>query len=210
MYEVEARITDDEGSVTTTNSTHAAVSDVVNQIQVSSDNDASIKPNDSTYTGNFSTIQVYGKDTDPIVSLIEFDLTENILDAGSIRDAQLGIYVSDVDLDGKFSVFSTDNSTWDEQSVTSASAPNKNSLLDTVEVTSEQQYVYFDVTEALRTGHASSAERLTFWLEDATNDGNWENVKFDSHKRANDPILDIDIGEFTLLDDNIQWVSDIA
>ena len=214
MYEVEARITDDESGLTTTNSTHVAVSDVVNQIQLSSDNDASIKPNDSTYTGNFSTVQVYGKDTDPIVSLIEFDLTPNILDAGGIRDAELGIYVSDVregtDLVGHFSVFSTDNSTWDEEIVTSASAPNKNAILDTIEITVENQYVYFDVTDAIRSAHASSADRVTFWLEDATTDDNWEEVKFDSHKKSNQPVLDINIGEFSLLDDDIEWMSDIA
>ena len=214
MYEVEARITDDESGLTTTNSTHVAVSDVVNQIQISSDNDASIKPNDSTYTGNFSTVQVYGKDTDPIVSLIEFDLTENILAAGGIRDAELGIYVSDVregtDLVGKFSLFSTDNSTWDEETVTSASAPNKNAILDTIEITVENQYFYFDVTDAIRSAHASSADRVTFWLEDATTDDNWEEVKFDSHKKSNQPVLDINIGEFSLLDDDIEWMSDIA
>ena len=141
-------------------------------------------------------------------------MTPNILDAGGIRDAELGIYVSDVregtDLVGHFSVFSTDNSTWDEETVTSASAPNKNAILDTIEITVENQYVYFDVTDAIRSAHASSADRVTFWLEDATTDDNWEEVKFDSHKKSNQPVLDINIGEFSLLDDYIEWMSDIA
>ena len=109
--------------------------------------DASIKENNSL-TGNWSNVEAYGKPGAAIIALVEFDIGE-LKSTSEISSAVFRTYINYLkdNKSSTFSVYSTTNNIWDENSIQWSSRPNKNQLLDTITI---DEIVPFHAIDSLR------------------------------------------------------------
>ena len=202
MYTFSARAFDDEGDIGVSQDWYVAVEDDLKSLEILSSEDANIKPADADYNGNWGELGVYGKESDPKVAILSFDVSE-LASAGAIRTAALDVYVTDLRTETEstyqFSIYSTDNSEWDETTVTSANGPTKGTLVDTITIDDERETFSFDIAAALKNALAEGSSNLTLWIEDANlNDDIREEFEFHSWKKDNPPKITIEYGEFSL------------
>lgn len=202
MYTFSARSFDDEGDIGVSQDRYVALGDHLKSLEILSSEDANIKPADPDYNGDWGELGVYGKESDPKVAILSFDVSE-LASAGAIRTAALDVYVTDLRTETKsthqFSVYSTDNSEWDETTVTSENGPTKGTLVDTITIDVERETFSFDIATALKNALAAGSNNLTLWIEDANlNDDIREEFDFHSWKKDNPPKITVKYGEFSL------------
>ena len=159
--------------------------------------DASIKENTNT-NGDWSKNEVYGGGTS-VVALVEFDLS-SFSQGDGVKSATFSPYVRTLknNSSSDFSIYSTSQKAWSQDSVIWSSRPLKDELLDTIQITQTGSYVDFDVTTAVQEAINNGQSKVTFWIEDSESE--YQGFEFDSVNNnpdyPNEPQLNIVLGEF--------------
>ena len=145
--------------------------------------DVTITQNSST-TGNYSNTEIYGSTSKPKIALIEFDLS-NISSAKYIESAAFKPYATKLkNAPGTFSIYAAGTENWSQTSADWYDKPTKGKLLDTITISSTNQYVSFDVTEALQDAVDAGQTKITLWIEDSEQ----EQQRFDFASENNSSI----------------------
>ena len=160
--------------------------------------DASVQEADPLAVGNWGNTEVYAKPNEAIIALIQFELPEAL----SFTTASLNLPVSYVkDGGGEFNIYTTNNSSWDESSVSWSTSPEKGSFVGSFSVTDEIEYLV-EVTSAITAARDNGHDHFTLWIEGATDD--YQSFKFHSI-RVDQPLhpeLLVSSNSVSVVDDN--------
>lgn len=140
--------------------------------------DASIKEG-TTINGNWSKNEVFGNPDNPIVALVEFDMS-HLSGKQTLVSAIFRPYVRTLK-DSKsstFSIYSTGSQNWLQDSVTWNTRPTRGALLDSISINEKAVRVDFNVTQALQDAISDGKNKITFWIEDSEKE--YESFEFDS------------------------------
>ena len=165
-YSIQARATDNQGAVTLSDSIAALVGTSITDTTLTATQDVTITQNSST-TGNYSNTEIYGSTSAPKIALVEFDLS-HISSAKYIESAAFKPYVTKLqNAPGTFSIYAAGTENWSQTSADWLDKPSKGKLLDTITISSTNQYASFDVTEALQDAVDAGQTKITLWIEDS-------------------------------------------
>ena len=182
-YSIQARATDNQGAVTLSDSKAALVGTSITGSTLTATQDVTITQNSSS-TGNYSNTEVYGSTSAPKIALVEFDLSD-ISSAKYIQSAVFKPYVTKLqNSPGTFSIYAAGTVDWNQTSADWYDKPSKGKLLDTITISSTNQYVSFDVTEALQDAIDAGQAKITLWIEDSEQ----EQQRFDFASENNSSI----------------------
>jgi len=208
-YGIFAIAVDNEGKRSASDVVAVAVNDNISTNTIIAAQDASIKESEpTTFTGNWGDNEVYGSPGANIVALIEFDLT-SVLNAVEIRSASLNLFADTVASGGEFSLYSTTNTQWDEQNVTWSIAPEKHTIIDSVNITQAGTNAQFDIRDHIESLIDSNQSSVTFWVE-ASEEG-YDKFEFDSVRQdqPNPPNILVESSLYELPDDGFVISSDL-
>ena len=165
-YSIQARATDNQGAVKLSDSKAALVGTSITDTTLTATQDVTTTQNSST-TGNYSNTEIYGSTSAPKIALVEFDLS-NISSAKYIESAAFKPYVTKLqNAPGTFSIYAAGTENWSQTSADWYDKPTKGKLLDTITISSTNQYVSFDITEALQDAVDAGQTKITLWIEDS-------------------------------------------
>ena len=182
-YSIQARATDNQGAVTLSDSKAALVGTSITNSTLTATQDVTIIHNSSD-TGNWSNTAIYGSMSDPRIALVEFNLS-NISSAKYIQSAAFKPYVTKLqNAPGTFSIYAAGTENWSQTSADWYDKPSKGKLLDTITISSTNQYASFDVTEALQDAINAGQTKITLWIEDSEK----EQQRFDFASESNTSI----------------------
>jgi len=109
----------------------------------------------------------------------------DIISAKYIQSAVFKPYVTKLqNSPGTFSIYAAGTVDWSQTSADWYDKPSKGKLLDTITISSTNQYVSFDVTEALQDAIDAGQAKITLWIEDSEQ----EQQRFDFASENNSSI----------------------
>ncbi|NME66802.1 CBM96 family carbohydrate-binding protein [Flammeovirga aprica] len=165
-----------------------------NTTTLTATDDATINENQPDLNGNWTNVEIRGKENVTVIGLFKFNI-KDIINKPEIRSAKLKLYTNSLEDNVNLSLFEAYGDSWKESSITWNSKPSKGAKVAETTINSVGKYFEFDITKYIKGKHSNADKLVSVWIEDS--EFSESRVKFDSRTKTNPPRLEIitsDIG----------------